>query len=88
MGRAVLDTRIVSGNHSSLQVFSHCTAVEEIPMNPIIADNYSYERGSVTMYGSNSLNEQVKISLKSIVKNEKVHIYILTGGTGSGIHSK
>uniref|UniRef100_A0A1B6D4U8 Heparanase n=1 Tax=Clastoptera arizonana TaxID=38151 RepID=A0A1B6D4U8_9HEMI len=88
VGRAVLDTRVLSGNRTTLQVFSHCTAVEEIPLEPIIAENFAYERGSITLFGSNSLDEPIKISLASLVKNEKVHLYVLTGGSNGSDRSR
>ena len=78
VGRAVLGTKMSSTDQPELQIFSHCTAIREAPMTPVIDAGQTYQPGTVTIFGSNSAEENVRLNLKASFKEEEVHVYVLT----------
>lgn len=80
VGRTVLDMRQVGGNNTSkLNVFSHCTQINERPGEGIINPATAYEKGAVTVYGVNMESETSRLSFKVNLKgDEMVHLYVLT----------
>lgn len=62
-----------------MQIFSHCTQIQQNPQGTIINSDVIYEPGSVTVYGANAASESSRISFQIDLKiEETVHIYILT----------
>lgn len=85
VGSEVLDVKISSGNKTSLETVAHCTKM--LPYDPIegiLAPEYRYNRGAITVFGVNMGSENVKISLKTGEKQSlPLHQYLLTANKQS-----
>lgn len=68
------------GNKTLLETVTHCTKISPYdPNEGIIAPEYRYNRGSVTVFGVNMRSEAVKISLKTGQKQSlPLHQYVMT----------
>jgi len=80
IGSEVLDIKISSGNKTRLETVAHCTKLSSFDSNEgILAPEYRYNRGAVTVFGVNMGLENVKILLKTGEKqNLPLHQYFLT----------
>lgn len=80
VGSEVLDNKISSGNKTSLETVVHCTKMSPFdPNEGILAPEYRYNRGAVTVFGVNMGSESIKISLKTGQKQSlPLHQYLLT----------
>lgn len=80
IGSEVLDTKILSGNKTHLETVAHCTKLSPYdPNEGILAPEYRYNRGAITVFGVNMGSETVKISLKTGEKQSlPLHQYFLT----------
>lgn len=81
VGSEVLDIKISSGNKTRLETVAHCTKMSPFDLNEgLLAPEYRYSRGAITVFGVNMGPENVKISLKTEQKQSlPVHQYFLTG---------
>lgn len=69
-----------SGNKTRLETTVHCTKMSPYdPNEGIIAPEYRYNRGSITVFGVNMGSETVKLSLKTGQKQSlPLHQYVMT----------
>lgn len=76
----MLDIKIFSGNKTRLETVAHCTKISpHDPNEGILAPEYRYNRGSITIFGVNMGSENVKILLKTGEKQSlPLHQYFLT----------
>lgn len=83
IGSEVLDIKISSGNKTRLETIAHCTKVSSYdPNEGILAPEYRYIRGAITVFGVNMGLENVKISLKTGQKQSlPIHQYFLTSNS-------
>lgn len=81
IGQEVLDIKISSGNKTKLETVAHCTTLSPYdPNEGILAPEYRYNRGAITVFGVNMGSEIVKILLKTGEKQSlPMHQYFLTG---------
>lgn len=81
IGTEVLDVKFSSGNKTRLEIVAHCTKMSPFdPNEGILAPEYRYNRGAVTVFGVNAGLENVKMLLKTGEKQSlPLHQYILTG---------
>lgn len=75
VGRAVLETKLLTGDKNTSPVFAHCT---EMSQNNIIDGDIQYERGAITIFGLNLAKEDMRLNIKASLKEESVHMYFLT----------
>lgn len=80
VGSEVFDIKISSGNKTSLETVAHCTKMSPYdPFEGILAPEYRYNRGGITVFGVNMGSENVKILLKTGEKQSlPLHQYLLT----------
>lgn len=80
IGSEVLDIKISSGNKTRLETVAHCTKMSSYdPNEGILAPEFRYNRGAITVFGVNMGSENVKISLKTGEKlSLPLHQYFLT----------
>lgn len=80
VGSEVLDIKISSVNKTRLETIAHCTKMSpHDPNEGILAPEYRYIRGAVTVFGVNMGSENVKILLKTGQKQSTpLHQYFLT----------
>lgn len=80
VGPDVLDIKISSVNRTRLETIGHCTKTSpHDPNEGILAPEYRYTRGAVTVFGVNMGPENVKILLKTGQKQSTpLHQYFLT----------
>ena len=78
VGKTVLDAKLVNGNNTKVFTFGHCTRVstsEESIINP----NIAYEKGAVTLYGTNTGSEWSRLFFRLNSRYEQlIHLYVLT----------
>ncbi|CAH0394023.1 unnamed protein product [Bemisia tabaci] len=81
VGRQVLDSKLISGNKTMIEAYSHCTQTVHNPDTTILDDTLvKYEKGAVTLFGVNMADEKIRLNLKVNIKEEEIHKYILTEG--------
>lgn len=80
VGSEVLDIKISSGNKTRLETVAHCTKMSlHDPNEGILAPEYRYIRGAITIFGVNTGPENVRIFLKTGQKQSTpLHQYFLT----------
>ncbi|XP_050429843.1 uncharacterized protein LOC126839001 [Adelges cooleyi] len=80
IGSEVFDVKIQSVNKTRIESVAHCT--RETSFNPnegILAPEFRYNRGAITVFGVNMESESVKISLKTGSRQSvPLHQYFLT----------
>ncbi|XP_050532685.1 uncharacterized protein LOC126900791 [Daktulosphaira vitifoliae] len=80
IGIEVFDVKMQSINKTRLETVAHCT--RESSFNPnegILAPDFRYTRGALSVFGVNMGTENVKISLKTgNLQSVPVHQYLLT----------
>jgi len=81
IGSEVLDIKFPSGNKTRLETVAHCTKMSPFdPNEGILAPEYRYNRGAITVFGVNMGLENVKMLLKTGEKQSlPLHQYLLTG---------
>lgn len=87
IGSEVLDIKVSSGNKTRLETVAHCTKISpHDPNEGILAPEYRYSRGAVTVFGVNMGSENVKILLKTGEKQSlPLHQYFLTANNRQNI---
>uniref|UniRef100_A0A2S2R6M5 Heparanase n=1 Tax=Sipha flava TaxID=143950 RepID=A0A2S2R6M5_9HEMI len=80
IGTEVIDAKMSLGNKTRLETIVHCTKMSPYdPNEGIIAPEYRYNRGSITVFGVNMGSEAVQLSLKIGQKQSlPLHQYIMT----------
>lgn len=83
IGSEVLDIKILTGNKTRIETVAHCTKMSPFdPNEGILAPEYRYNRGAITVFGVNMGSESVKISLKTGEKQSlPLHQYFLTASS-------